>query len=415
MTPEAISDRGLRLDFLHGVRGLAALTVVLFHLTLSTAPDSAGPVIRTLNVPILHGYLAVPVFLVLSGFLLATPVVTNGLALRGGVSGFLRRRALRILPPYYAAYVLDMLLYATAHRVAALVGVDPGHVVQEQMEFGYRWPGVVAHLFLVHNMSHEWNRGMDPILWSIACEWQIYLLFAVALVPLWRRAGLAALLAACAALAAVLMMHCDGGACCYLVPSMIPAFGIGVAGAGVVFGTGARAAALRRWPWGGITLGAWLVTCAGTALLDASVPAEAMGIPVPYYHVTGYCRCVYDGLAALATTALIVWLALGWRDGHVPPGVSARFRGLLESRPLRTLAGFSYSLYLTHGSVTLFVARATQRLWPWWGIHWAAMMIGGTLLSLSVGYVFHRCFERPFMSAESGAPMFRRARGRDLA
>jgi len=230
-------------------------------------------------------------------------------------------------------------------------------------------------------------------------------------VPLWRRAGLAALLAACAALAAVLMMHCDGGACCYLVPSMIPAFGIGVAGAGVVFGPGARAAALRRWPWGGITLGAWLVTCAGTALLDASVPAEAMGIPVPYYYVTGYCRCVYDGLAALATSALIVWLALGWRDGHVPPGVSARFRGLLESRPLRTLAWFSYSLYLTHGSVTLFVARATQRLWPWWGIHWAAMMIGGTLLSLSVGYVFHRCFERPFMSTESGAPMFWRERG----
>lgn len=408
MTSDSLADGRPRLCFLHGVRALAALAVVLFHLTLNTAPDSAGPVIRAINVPLLHGYLAVPVFLVLSGFLLAMPVVTNGLTLRGGVRGFLRRRALRVLPPYYAAYLLDMLFFTTANRVASLAGFDPGHAVHQQMEFGYRWPGVVAHLCLVHNMSHEWNRGMDANLWSIACEWQIYLLFAVALVPLWRLAGLAAMLAACAALATVLMMHCGGGACCYLVPSMIPAFGIGVAGAGVVFGPGPRATALRSWPWGVVTLAAWLAACAGTALLDASVPAEAIRMPVPYYHVTGHFRCVYDGLAALATASLIVWLALGWRDGDAPPGVSARLRGLLESRPLRTIAGFSYSLYLTHGPVNLFVARATQRLWPWWGIHWAAMMIGGTLLCLSAGYVFHRCFERPFMSAEQGAPMLRR-------
>lgn len=84
MTSDSLADGRPRLCFLHGVRALAALAVVLFHLTLNTAPDSAGPVIRAINVPLLHGYLAVPVFLVLSGFLLAMPVVTNGLTLRAG-------------------------------------------------------------------------------------------------------------------------------------------------------------------------------------------------------------------------------------------------------------------------------------------------------------------------------------------
>ena len=55
------------------------------------------------------------------------------------------------------------------------------------------------------------------------------------------------------------------------------------------------------------------------------------------------------------------------------------------------------SLYLTHGIVLVFMARATQFLWPHRLLHWAAMMIVGTLLSLTLAYVFHLCFERRFM------------------
>jgi hypothetical protein len=39
-------------------------------------------------------------------------------------------------------------------------------------------------------------------------------------------------------------------------------------------------------------------------------------------------------------------------------------------------------------------------------------MIGGTLLSLIVGYIFHRCFERPFMTTETWASISGRGRGR---
>jgi peptidoglycan/LPS O-acetylase OafA/YrhL len=401
MTSETLSGSRSRLDFLHGVRGLAALTIVLFHLTLNTGPDSAGPIIKVLNVPLLHGYLALPVFLVLSGFLLGMPVVTNGLTLRGGIRGFMWRRALRILPPYYAAYLLDMLFFATANRLAALVGRDPGYAVNQQIEFGYRWPTVVAHLLLVHNVNVEWVSGMDAILWSIACEWQIYLLFAIALVPIWRRSGLFTMLAVSAVVAAVITEGFARGWYVYFLPWMIPIFGLGAAAANVAFGTTQRTAAMRRWPWGAITLASCTIMSVGIYLLDASVPFETLRGQMPYYVMSLRVRWIYDVLAGLTAASLIMWLAQAHGRGDGTRGAALRFRGLLESRWLQSLSRMSYSMYLTHGIVLVFMARATVGLWPLRPVHWAVMMLGGMLLSLALGYVFHLCIEGRFMASET--------------
>ena len=399
MNSKTLSDGGPRLDFLHGVRGLAALAIVLFHLTLNTGPESAGPIIRTLNVPLLHGYLAVPVFLVLSGFLLSMPVVTNGLTLRGGISGFMWRRSLRILPAYYAAYLLDMLFFVGMSWLFSLLGRSPGTHVQEQMTNGFRWPSVVAHILLVHNTSVDWVSGMDAILWSIACEWQIYLLFAFALVPIWRRFGVWVTLAICTALAAALTEGYARGWCVYFLPWMIPIFGIGAAGASIAFGQTPQARVMRRWPWGTIALTTGLMMVTGIALLDASVPLDTLRgrIPVPYYVTSLRVQWIYDMLAAVAAAAFIVWLTQDCERGERIGGTASRIRRLLESRWLQGLGLFSYSLYLTHGIVLVFMARATQFLWPHHLLHWAAMMIVGTLLSLTLAYVFHLCFERRFM------------------
>lgn len=403
MSSDGLSDGRLRLDFLHGVRGLAALSVVLFHITLNTGPDSAGPIIKVLNVPLLHGYLAVPVFLVLSGFLLAMPVVTNGLTLRGGIRGFMWRRSLRILPPYYAAYLLDMLFFVGMFWLLHVLGRSPGSHVQEQMRNGYRWPSVVAHLLLVHNMSVDWVSGMDAILWSIACEWQIYLLFAIVLVPLWRRAGLWMMLAVCAALSIAITEAFARGWCVYFLPWMILVFGLGTAGASVVYGSTSRPAAMQRWPWGAITLASCAIMSAGIYFLDASVPIETLRgrTPVPYYATSFRVRWIYDVLAGLTAVSLIIWLARDCERGERIGGTASRIRRLLESRWLQGLGLFSYSLYLTHGIVLVFMVRATQFLWPHRLLHWATMMLGGTLLSLALGYVFNLCIERRFMASET--------------
>jgi peptidoglycan/LPS O-acetylase OafA/YrhL len=402
MLPETIPEGRPRLDFLHGIRGLAALTIVLFHVSLDTGPETAGRTQRAIQAPLLHGHLAVPVFLVLSGFLLAMPVVTNGLALRGGIRGFMSRRAMRILPPYYAAYLLGMLSFMGMHMLPPLLGIAPGPVVAQQVQAGYDVSNVAAHVLLVNNLSHAWNKGVDGMFWSIACEWQIYLLFAAVLLPLWRRAGLPAMLAASTLAAVAITEAFARGWCEYLLPWMIPIFTLGTAAAAVVFGSTPSAAAMRRWPWGAIAMLACVLMVAGVLLLDANAPlVMPMTLPVRYYFVSPRIRWIYDALAAVAGAMLIIWLAVGRQPGGRDGAVSRRVRRLLESPVLLGLGLFAYSLYLTHCIVIVFWVDATRFLAPYQVLHRVTIMLGATVLSLLVGYLFPLCFERRWMSRET--------------
>ena len=396
-----------RLDFLHGLRGLAALAIVVFHLGFQTPPRHSRPAVEFVKAVVAHGYLAVAVFLVLSGFLLSMPVVTNGLQLRGGVGGFMYRRALRILPPYYAAYCLDAVFFLGMHRLLGVLQRPPEAVVDYQMQHGYRWPSVLAHLLLVHNFDPEWVRGMDTVFWSIACEWQIYLLFALVLVPLWHRAGLWAPVALTVALGAAMTLATSRGWLSYALPSMIPVFAVGMAAAAVSFGGGRTAASLRRWPWGAVTAALFVLLCVGVTALDATVTGhtEMGGLRVPYYSMSMWARAVPDLLAALATGALIVWLTVCQHAAGGPATQSAavarRIRGLLESRWPLALGMFGYSLYLTHSLSAILVGMVPRSLpLPYW-LNVVVVMGGGTAMSLLVAYVFHLCFERTFMARET--------------
>ena len=95
-----------RLAGLDGVRGLAALFVVVNHVFLRAFPGYPVD-----NAPLwagwfIYGRFAVVVFIVLSGFSLALSPARHGWRL-DGVSRFAHRRARRILPPYWAALVLQ--------------------------------------------------------------------------------------------------------------------------------------------------------------------------------------------------------------------------------------------------------------------------------------------------------------------
>src|SRR5690242_3496285 len=93
-----------RLVGLDGVRGIAALFVVLHHCYLMSFdgfPNNTGPAALGF---LLYGHFAVVVFIALSGFSLAVSPARHDWQL-GGVSRFAQRRAWRILPPYWAALV----------------------------------------------------------------------------------------------------------------------------------------------------------------------------------------------------------------------------------------------------------------------------------------------------------------------
>src|SRR3954468_20119735 len=107
MSTEASADR--RVSGLDGIRGLAALFVVLHHTYLVSYPGfphNTGP--WWLGW-LLYGHLAVVVFIALSGFSLGIGPARRDWKL-GGRTRFAYRRAWRILPPYWAALVFSLIV-----------------------------------------------------------------------------------------------------------------------------------------------------------------------------------------------------------------------------------------------------------------------------------------------------------------
>jgi peptidoglycan/LPS O-acetylase OafA/YrhL len=110
---EAKTRQRVHIDFLDGIRGLACLYVAMYHAAIfaghyGLARASHGEEYSALGNAIKFltsfGHYGVAVFIVLSGFCLAIPVARDaGLNLRGGIGEYLKRRARRILPTYYAA------------------------------------------------------------------------------------------------------------------------------------------------------------------------------------------------------------------------------------------------------------------------------------------------------------------------
>ena len=111
----------LRLNHVDGLRALAALYVVLHHIWLDGRPEDRA---HDWGSWLRHGHFAVTLFIVLSGYCLMLPVVRGDGTLRGGIVPYLKR-ARRILPPYYAALGVTILLstFLIGHKTGAGSGI----------------------------------------------------------------------------------------------------------------------------------------------------------------------------------------------------------------------------------------------------------------------------------------------------
>ncbi|WP_103562248.1 acyltransferase family protein [Actinomadura rubteroloni] len=96
---------------LDGVRALAALLVLLFHVAASGGYLAGGG--GAFTALLSRGEIGVPIFFVLSGLLLYRPWAAAALGLRTapGTGGYLAKRALRLLPAYWLLVVVATLLY----------------------------------------------------------------------------------------------------------------------------------------------------------------------------------------------------------------------------------------------------------------------------------------------------------------
>ena len=304
-----------RLPALDGIRGLAALFVVLNHVFLRAFPGYPVDHAPVWAAGFIYGRFAVVVFIVLSGFSLSLAVARDGWRL-GDLRRYARRRAWRILPAYWAALTFSLAM-------TWWVLAQPGWPVPDERS-------VLVNGLLVQDVFSA--ASPNRAFWSIAIEAQLYLLLPL-LVLAARRFGAATALAAVAVPVLALGVAAGDGARtpAHLIdqytPDLAVLFAIGVAAAGVA----ATAAAGRRpWHW----------------------YAAALAAPV-------VALIVRRG--SVWTIGHFFWvdLALGPALGCLLVAVSTR-RGLmldrvLGARPLRRLGEFSYSLYLTHGPIVIAV------------------------------------------------------------
>jgi peptidoglycan/LPS O-acetylase OafA/YrhL len=376
-----------RLRYLDGIRGLAASLIVIYHVALrliETAPKSNGQGYASPQL-LTCGHCVVGVFIVLSGYVLMMPVVSADGMLSGGWSGYLRRRARRILPPYYAA-----LGFSLALLLPGFIGWPRLPWRSSAAALDVSATSVAAHLLLVHNLNSIWALQINAPLWSVATEWQIYFLFPLLLLPLWRRAR-SFFTVVIALLLGISIAWMANGRLDVACPWYIGLFAMGMAAATASFSDQTERVRARNLAW---PLPSFLPV-AGAMILVAFI-AFLPRLVIPIDCVLGL---TVMALLVNATNRVISQADSAAHNRHpMIDGFSERLLNFLESPAMVWLGLLSYSLYLMHGPLivltdTLFNFAAhpswTMRLW--------ALPILATLVVLPTTYVFHRLFERPWL------------------
>ena len=158
----------IHVAHLDGLRALALLWVMFGHMifleTGNILPHFRG-VIAMATLWLYYVHFAVDVFIVLSGYCLVIPVMRSG-ALSGGALTFFKKRARRILPPFYAGLILSIILDLLGHSLPS-----------------FSWKTFAVNTLLLQDLANARN-NINVVFWSIALEWRIYFLFPAIIVML---------------------------------------------------------------------------------------------------------------------------------------------------------------------------------------------------------------------------------------
>ncbi|MFF4399778.1 acyltransferase family protein [Streptomyces sp. NPDC001480] len=357
---------------LDGLRGLAALYVVLFHCWLLAFPgfpkNSGPPWLGWL----MYGRLAVVFFLVLSGFSLAISPARGGWR-QGGVLRFLRRRAWRILPPYWAALALSVVI---------------GYFVVPASHHG---PPNIRTVLVYGLVAQDVLTARTPngAFWSIAVEAQLYLVFPLLLLVR-RRLGAVLLVGGVTLLVVLRGLLADNAlpdeGDNWLTPNLAPVFVAGLVGAGIIV-AGEK---VRRMPWH------WLAALAAVpVILLIAVQGSAWTTKHYFWMDLAVAPAMTMFLAAIAT------------------GRPACVMRLLAMRSMRSLGDFSYSLYLIHLPIVMVVVRKIAPQYVSAGLPtFCFTLVLGLPASVLSARLFARLFELPFKRNRSWKSMLSPARSR---
>lgn len=144
------------LPALTGLRFFAALWVVFYHYALSLVGHGPPQAFNALS----RGSSAVPLFFILSGFILTHTYVHQDGRFRGRASHFLRARGARIYPVYVLAFLVAMPI-AFQHMGINATSITRG----------------IYTLLLIQAWSPYWVSWWNAPSWSLSAEVFFYLSF----------------------------------------------------------------------------------------------------------------------------------------------------------------------------------------------------------------------------------------------
>lgn len=353
-----------RVASLTGVRAFAALLVVATHAAYTTGKYTHGYV----GLVFSRMEIGVPIFFVLSGFLLFGPWVRAAVA--GATAPSLRRYArhrVRRIMPTYAVTVLAAYLIYHFHDA----GPNPGH----------SWNGLLRNLTLTQIYTDSYlfshlHQGLTQM-WSLAVEVAFYLTLPVVayllLVVLCRRrwkpglllAGLAGL--ALISPAWMVLVHTvdflPDGARLWL-PGYLAWF-IGGMMLAVLSAVGSQCHWFLAVPLAVLCYVIAATPIAGEATTSPTGLAQAV-VKIVFY--------------AVIATLMVAPLVLGNRGAY---------SRLLGSRPMVWLGEISYEIFLVHLIVMEFAMVAVLH----WRVYTGSMpvlFVVTLILTIPVAWLLHR-------------------------
>lgn len=319
-----------RLAGIDGLRAVAALWVVLFHIHAASGATFSH--IPFLNLFLLSGSTGVSLFLLLSGFCLYLPFAGNRWG-RFRTREFLLRRCRRLMPTYYASLAVLVLVMIT-------VGSRIGLGISSPQDLAWQ---LFTHLTMIHTLFPSSFYALNGAYWSLGLEWQLYL--ALPLV-IWciSRFGLARVVGGIVAVDLVyrvlIALIISSGAVAKtsllataVLPNLLP-------GRWAEFAFGMVAAEL--YVSGHLQ---HLTRHVRYALIGAMIPLGALGIIAsardwPVSHI------IFGGFFFV----LVITILAG---GNV-------ISQMIAWRPLVAVGVMSYSLYLVHQPMVGFIATVVR-------------------------------------------------------
>jgi peptidoglycan/LPS O-acetylase OafA/YrhL len=351
------------------LRALACLTVVLNHAVAEAFPVfyrvDIPPMLSFLRLWFAFGHHAVTAFIVVSGFCLGLPLAGDDFSKPVKFGQFMARRIARILPPYYAALLISIVVCFTMFKYPVGIHFD--------FSAHPRPSDIVSHFLLIQNVFGTGH--INYSLWSIATELHIYMLFPL-LVSLLRKSKGWLFVGLIAVVAYGLSFLTTNTRLDRAALHFNSAFICGIAASWVTKSEHPAAVRLRNIVgWSPV----FLTGFGCIALWTSAVPLrEYQSIQLPQ-----------DAIVMITVSALLIACT----------NSKSLLRNVLECRSLVWIGERSYSLYLLHVpiqaallkvAITTLELTHTERL--------VFMMTVGLALLMCVTYVFHRFIEIPSMN-----------------